>query len=381
MIWNSIALMTAIDLAVIIGGACVAVLIFRYRSVFRSPNRTSHLLLIAIGALIISAFYLADLFVMWVLPHLFGMKDSMALMTALHLNVSWIAIMIGFGAVTAGLILTVRRVARLVEELETKEQQLVRRIDEAEMATRAAEIANNSKSEFLANMSHELRTPLNAIIGFSKTMHQQTFGPVGNQRYIDYSGDISHAGRHLLDIINDILDLSKIESGRFELRRETVSIPEIVGDSVRLVQKDALDKNVALKVELADNNIQLYADRRVLKQILINILSNGIKFTPDGGEVKISAARLSDGGCILEIQDTGIGIPAGQIPLALLPFEQIGSAPTQNASGTGLGLPLSKSLVELHDGTFDIDSAEGTGTTVRLHFHGETNAVRHPEHD
>ena len=142
---------------------------------------------------------------MWVLPHLFGMKDSMALMTALHLNVSWIAIMIGFGAVTAGLILTVRRVARLVEELETKEQQLVRRIDEAEMATRAAEIANNSKSEFLANMSHELRTPLNAIIGFSKTMHQQTFGPVGNQRYIDYSGDISHAGRHLLDIINDIL--------------------------------------------------------------------------------------------------------------------------------------------------------------------------------
>lgn len=258
MIWNSVALMTLIDLAVMIGGICIAGLMYRYRRVFLASRSTGNLLLIAVGALVIAAFYLADLFTMWVLPSAIGMDEAMKLMTSLHLNISWIAI-------TVGLIITVCAFARLVDELEVKERQLVTKITEAEMATRAAEVASTSKSEFLANMSHELRTPLNAIIGFSETIHQQTFGDVGNARYVEYSGDISQAGRHLLDIINDILDLSKVEAGRTRLNRDTLNIEDEVKEMMRLLQNEATIENVALKTEFADEKILLSADRRILK--------------------------------------------------------------------------------------------------------------------
>ena len=374
MIWNSVTLMTFIDLTVIIGGVCITALIYRYRAVFQSSKSSGHLLLIAVGALIIAIFYLADLFTMWALPRWIGEKKAMSLMASLHLNISWIAISLGFGAITVGLILTIRAFARLIGELELKEQQLIGRISEAELATREAEIANNGKSEFLANMSHELRTPLNAIIGFSETMIQQTFGPLGNRKYREYVGDINGAGRHLLAIINDILDLSKIEFGSVELNREYVDIREVTADAVRMLEDEAGDKNIALKIEMAGDDITLSADRRILKQILINILSNGIKFTPDGGEVKTSVAQQPDGGCEFRIRDTDIGIPAEQISLAMLPFEQVGSAFTHNAMGTGLGLPLSKSLVELHGGSLTLDSKPGEGTTVTLKFGGAANS-------
>ena len=381
MIWNSIPLMTLIDLAVILGGGCIAALMYRHRRVFLASRSTGNLLLIAIGALVIAAFYLADLFTMWVLPCMIGMDEAMQLMTSLHLNISWIAISVGFGAITVGLIITVRAFARLVDELESKERQLVKKIAEAEMATRAAEVASTSKSEFLANMSHELRTPLNAIIGFSETIHQQTFGAVGNERYIEYSGDISDAGHHLLDIINDILDLSKIEAGRARLNRETLDIGDEIKETMRLLQNEATTGNVALKTEFADEKILLSADRRILKQILINLLSNGIKFTPDGGEVIVNAASQPDGGCILQIRDTGIGIAAEEIPRALRPFEQVNNGGARNVAGTGLGLPLSKSLVELHDGSFDLESEPGVGTTVTLRFFGDSNSAGHADHE
>ncbi|MDA0261995.1 MAG: hypothetical protein O3A21_07370, partial [Proteobacteria bacterium] len=264
--------MTFIDLTVIIGGVCITALIYRYRAVFQSSKSSGHLLLTAVGALIIAIFYLADLFTMWALPRWIGEKKAMSLMASLHLNISWIAISLGFGAITVGLILTIRAFARLIGELELKEQQLIGRISEAELATREAEIANNGKSEFLANMSHELRTPLNAIIGFSETMIQQTFGPLGNRKYREYVGDINGAGRHLLAIINDILDLSKIEFGSVELNREYVDIREVTADAVRMLEDEAGDKNIALKIEMAGDDITLSADRRILKQILINIL-------------------------------------------------------------------------------------------------------------
>ena len=375
MIWNSIALMTLIDLAVIIGGVCIAGLMYRHRRVFLASRSTGNLLLIAVGALIIAAFYLADLFTMWILPPAIGMEEAMKLMTSLHLNISWIAITGGFGAITVGLIITVRAFARLVDELESKEGQLVAKIDEAEMATRAAEMASTSKSEFLANMSHELRTPLNAIIGFSETIHQQTFGDVGNARYVEYSGDISHAGRHLLDIINDILDLSKVEAGHTRLNRETLNIADEIKETIRLLQNEAANGNVTLRTEFADDKIKLSADKRILKQVLINLLSNGIKFTPDGGEVTVSAAPQPDGGCILQIRDTGIGIAAEEIPRALMPFERVNSGDAHKVAGTGHGLSLSKSLVELHGGSFELESQPGVGTTVTLRFFGESNAA------
>tara|TARA_R110000868_G_scaffold64985_4_gene195018 strand:- start:14577 stop:15716 length:1140 start_codon:yes stop_codon:yes gene_type:complete len=374
MIWNSTALMTIIDLAVIVGGVYVAVTIYRYRRIFRSSKNATPLLLIAAGASVISAFYLADLFIMWGLPHLTGKEEAMALMAALHLNVSWIAITVGFGAITGGLILMVRSFARLVHELESKEHELVGKIEEAETATRAAEIANDSKSQFLANMSHELRTPLNAIIGFSETMHQQTFGPVGSPKYIEYADNIGQAGRHLLTIINDVLDLSKIEAGRLNLFRRHIDVNDVINDSIALLQEGARSRGIDLSVVDPVATVPLFADQRILKQILINLLSNGIKFTPKGGRVTVSTAPLPDGGCILRVSDTGIGIPADEIAVALMPFEQVGSALTQHTRGTGLGLPLCKSLTERHGGTFELESAEGGGTTVTLRFAGRENS-------
>lgn len=367
--------MTTIDLAVIIGGAFISVLIYRYRKVFLTSRSMGYLLLIAVGAMIIALFYFVDLFTMWVLPEWIGMERAMVHMRWLHLNVSWIAITFGFGLITVGLILTVRAFARVIEELERKEQQLIGKIGEAEVATREAEVANESKSEFLANMSHELRTPLNAIIGFSETIQQQAFGPVGNEKYLDYSGDIGDAGRHLLDIINDILDLSKVEAGHLGLRREQLDVGDTIDDAILMLRAAAEEKKLTVTVEMTEGGIPLYADSRILKQVLINILSNAVKFTPAGGVIQIGAMRETDGGCELRIRDTGIGISADKLPLVMLPFEQVGSAFTQNATGTGLGLPLSKSLVDLHGGSLELKSAPGAGTTVTLRFHGAENSA------
>ncbi len=232
------------------------------------------------------------------------------------------------------------------------------------IAKMGAETANRAKSEFLANMSHELRTPLNAIIGFSEVIKKGMFGPL-SARYCSYGGDIHESGTHLLNLINEILDLSKLEAGHFELHEENVDIASVIQTSRRLVEPLAEKGKVQLS-EAAENDLPLIrADERRIRQVLINILSNAVKFTPEGGQVRVQSSLRSDG-LIIVVSDTGIGIAPGEIPKAMEPFGQIDSKISRKYEGTGLGLPLAKRLVELHGGTLTVESALGVGTTVTI---------------
>jgi PAS domain S-box-containing protein len=247
-----------------------------------------------------------------------------------------------------------------------------KRAEEAMLVAREqAEGANRIKSEFLANMSHELRTPLNAIIGFSEIIKGETFGPIGSSQYLEYAGDINESGQHLLDLINDILDLSKVESGTDELREEIIEIPEIIRSILILVRGRAQKGNVQLELDVPDDAPALLADQRKLKQILINLLSNAIKFTLAGGKVTLRAWSRAESGYVFQVIDTGIGIAFKDIPKALAPFQQIDSQLDRKFEGTGLGLPLSKSLIEMHGGSLDLQSQAGVGTTVTVRFPAE----------
>ena len=231
-----------------------------------------------------------------------------------------------------------------------------------------AETANIAKSAFLANMSHELRTPLNAIIGFSDIFQTETFGPLGSPRYLEYAKDINDAGLHLLNLINDILDLSKIEAEKDELYEEVLEINAVVGSALALVRHRAYKNDVGLIVRIEADIAKLSADERKLKQILVNILTNAIKFTKPGGTVTIGAWSRQDSGFVFQIVDTGIGIAPQDIPKALSQFGQVDSDLNRQYEGTGLGLPLSKALTELHGGSHDLQSEEGAGTTVTVRF-------------
>ncbi len=231
-------------------------------------------------------------------------------------------------------------------------------------AKEQAELADRAKSQFLANMSHELRTPLNAIIGFAEIMTDRLFGPIGDPRYEEYARDIRESGRHLLTLINDILDLSKIEARQANLREEQVEIADLFTACARLVSERAQRGGVDLDVMSAEAVPAVWADRVKLKQILLNLLSNAIKFTPSGGTVRMTAARTPAGDVALAVADTGIGMRTQDIPLALQPFRQIESTLARRHEGTGLGLPLTKAIVEMHGGTLSIVSTPGGGTTV-----------------
>jgi signal transduction histidine kinase len=226
-----------------------------------------------------------------------------------------------------------------------------------------ADEANRGKSEFLASMSHELRTPLNAILGFSEVIQTQMLGPVGSPLYREYAEHIHKSGQHLLDLINDVLDLSKINAGKMELREEEVAISSLVYDSLALVRGRA--DQVKLE-ELPTGNLPLiWADNRLLKQILVNLLSNAIKFTPVGGMVSIGAA-LSPSGISISVSDTGIGMSANEINKAMSEYGQVDSKVARDHQGTGLGLPICVSLAKLHGGELEIASLPGSGTTVTL---------------
>jgi two-component system cell cycle sensor histidine kinase PleC len=237
-----------------------------------------------------------------------------------------------------------------------------------EEKTRAEE-ANQAKSKFLANMSHELRTPLNAIIGFSEIMESGMFGPLGAEKYHEYCRDIRESGRFLLDVINDILDMSKIEAGRIRLDIEAVALDQILADCLRVVAGRAEDKNLTVNSEIA-SDILVPADRRALKQIVLNLLSNAVKFTPDGGRILVRG-RVSGDGVLIAIEDSGIGIAKDALVKLGRPFEQVESQLTKSHQGSGLGLAIAKSLTELHGGTMRIRSALSAGTivAVRLPLH------------
>ena len=266
------------------------------------------------------------------------------------------------------------RVADLEEAQRSLERQgvdLVRLADDLRSAHDRAERANRAKSEFLANMSHELRTPLNAVIGFSEIIKDESHGPVGNDRYREYAKDINDSGRHLLDLINDILDLSKIESGTEQLYEEDIVIPEVIGAILTLVKGRAHGGRIEVELDAGDGLPGLRADRRKLKQILVNLLSNAIKFTPEGGKVSLRIWCREDSGHVVQVVDTGIGIRLEDIPKALAPFQQVDADLNRKFEGSGLGLPLTKALVELHGGVLDLQSQVGIGTSVTVRFPAE----------
>jgi two-component system, cell cycle sensor histidine kinase PleC len=247
-------------------------------------------------------------------------------------------------------------------ELEQQKQQLVDLAEKYALEKNRAEAANRAKSEFLANISHELRTPLNAVIGFSEVMQQSLFGPLGHAKYQEYARDIHDSGTYLLEVINDILDMSKIEAGRMTLDIDHVDVAEIVADSMKVVSRAASDRGIALERH-GPSRLMIEADRRALKQIFLNLLSNAVKFTREDGNVDVHLSR-SKGNIKIAIKDTGIGIPEADIVKLGRPFEQVENQFSKSHQGSGLGLAISRALIELHGGDLRIASREGQGTTV-----------------
>ncbi|NJC40166.1 two-component system cell cycle sensor histidine kinase PleC [Brevundimonas alba] len=250
-----------------------------------------------------------------------------------------------------------------ITELEDREEKLSLLARKYEVAMTRAEAANQAKSEFLANMSHELRTPLNAINGFSEIMAGEMFGALGDARYKGYAADILKSGQHLLSLINDILDMAKIEAGKLTLHYEEVSLKEIVDDAARLMRGRVEEAGLKLLVD-APELPTIEADHRGLKQVVLNLLSNAVKFTPEGGDIVVALSREDDDRVRVAVTDTGIGIAAEDLGRLARPFEQVEGQHSKTNQGTGLGLALTKSLIELHGGTLVLDSEPGRGTTV-----------------
>ncbi|HEY1706630.1 MAG TPA: MHYT domain-containing protein [Rhizomicrobium sp.] len=298
---------------------------------------------------------------------------------ALAIAVSAVAVLIivlGTAGAYLDLYLEIRRGderARLkahIKELEATKRELG-------FALETASAANKSKSAFLATMSHELRTPLNAIIGFAELMAAEAFGPLGNDRYKGYNEDIGKAGAHLLSIINEILDLSRLEAGKVELEETEVALPQLLAEASAMMEARAKDNGIALTLVCPPGLPRLKADDRRVKQVVLNLLSNAVKFTPKGGAVALTAA-LRDGAVFIAVTDTGIGIAKEDLPKAFESFSQIDNRLSRKFEGSGLGLPLARHLVELHGGRLDLESELHHGTTATVLFPRD-RSIREPE--
>lgn len=266
-----------------------------------------------------------------------------------------------------------RRLMATIGDLSASQKKLERQKTELSIANanyqaekERAEAANKAKSEFLANMSHELRTPLNAILGFSEILTNGMFGPLGSPKYCEYSKDIHDSGKHLLNVINDILDMSKIEAGHLKIETETVDLAPLIEESLRLTAVQAEEKNIAIRQRLS-TGLTMSGDRRAMKQVMLNLLSNAVKFTDDGGRVELRACK-TERGLALTIADTGIGIPKAALGKLGQPFEQVQSQYAKSKGGSGLGLAISRSLIALHGGTMRMRSCPGKGTVVSINI-------------
>ena len=262
------------------------------------------------------------------------------------------------------LVLRMGEDARLRFKVEDLAGELERTRDEALRKRFEAETANASKTAFLANMSHELRTPLNAILGFSEIISQECFGPVGSERYRDYAGDIHSSGAHLLSLINDLLDVAKIEAGRMDIAPHVLDAGRVFDIALKLINTKAREKDQALVITIDPAAPKLYADERALKQILINLVSNAVKFTPQGGRIDVIGGRAANGDFQIAVRDNGPGIPPDKLGQIFTPFNQVDNRFDRQAGGTGLGLALVRGLAELHGGHAWMESEYGKGCSV-----------------
>jgi two-component system cell cycle sensor histidine kinase PleC len=245
------------------------------------------------------------------------------------------------------------------------EKEVTIRTRDATAALVEAEQANQAKSEFLATMSHEFRTPLNAILGFSDIISHQYLGPHGEKKYREYAEDIHSSGEHLMEMVNDLLDISAIEAGKLSLSKEMLNVDEMIAESLNAIDRKAQEKDIELLTEISETLPPLHADKRASRQILLNLLTNAVKFTPEGGRITVSATA-SKQNIALKVADTGQGIPVERLPNITEPFTKGAVEPHRSVEGWGLGLAITKSLIDLHDGKLDIASKVGKGTTVTV---------------